>query len=467
MHSPKLLPLSAAPALLLLAAAVAGLSIGQAARPDEATERLAADVKLLRGAGIEPDGPGLLDFYRRQTLSEAQRHGIRELIKQLGADSFAAREKATDKLIALGSAALPALRQSLTHPDLEVVVRAKKCLEAHNSRDMAKVSAAAARVLTARRPPQAVAVLLAFLADAGPAEEDTLVGVLTALGVRDGKADPALVAALTDKLPLRRAVAAEVLAHVGDARQRVLVRKLLTDAERAVRLHVAVALTYARDHEAVPALIDAVADSRAGQAREAQELLCRLAGAKAPRVKPGDEAAARKSYRDAWTAWWKEHGSRVDLVALDAGPPRKARVRARASATEKAECAADKPFDLIRPTTWAAGGYAPHWIEADLGASTQLASIRLVTSQLPDGQTTHEVWLSNDPIGEQRTRAKLAHTFKGHTKSNQRLKFDFPKGLAARYIQIRTTASPSWVAWGPIELYVGRTRSHFVREKDN
>jgi hypothetical protein len=94
-----------------------------------------------------------------------------------------------------------------------------------------------------------------------------------------------------------------------------------------------------------------------------------------------------------------------------------------------------------------------------------LAGIRLVACQLPDGETTHEVWVSDEPIGEDRARAKLAHTFKGHTESSKPLLFDFPKELAARYVQIRTVASPSWVAWGPIELRVGRTRSRFVRDE--
>ena len=94
------------------------------------------------------------------------------------------------------------------------------------------------------------------------------------------------------------------------------------------------------------------------------------------------------------------------------------------------------------------------WIEMDLKAVRQLGGLRLVTSQWPNGPTTHEVWVAPEPIGDQRTKAKLAHTFKGQTQSSDVLRFDFPKGLTGRYIQIRTTESPSWVGWAEIELGV-------------
>jgi hypothetical protein len=71
--------------------------------------------------------------------------------------------------------------------------------------------------------------------------------------------------------------------------------------------------------------------------------------------------------------------------------------------------------------------------------------------------------VSQEPIGEDRSKAKLVHTFNGPTQNLQALKLDFPPGLSARYVQIRTTQSPSWVAWAAIEVHVGRTRSSFVK----
>jgi hypothetical protein len=70
------------------------------------------------------------------------------------------------------------------------------------------------------------------------------------------------------------------------------------------------------------------------------------------------------------------------------------------------------------------------------------------------GPTTHEVWVSNEPIGDDRSKAKLAHTFKGDFKDTKELKFTFPKDLSARYIQVRTTQSPTWIAWWEVEIRV-------------
>jgi HEAT repeat protein len=453
-----------APALAGMMAEVAASSV--LAAPPDAEKCLAGDLKLLKDAGVKTDGPGLVEFFRKEIMSEAQRRGIEEAISQLGDDSFEVREKATRKLIALGHAAVPALQRALKHRDLEIVRRARWCLDALKGIPPAELRAAAARALIVRKPPEGAQVLLAFLPDAADtAEEDRIVAALTALGVREGKVDRALITALTDKLPLRRAFAAEVLAAGGGANDRAAIRKLLADADRGVRLHVAVALTYARDKAAVPVLIDVTADLPPDRTREAQELLRLLAGAKAPRTAPGGHAAARKRYRDDWNAWWKEHGTAVDLARVEAGPPSKAKVAARASATWNKDVTPDKPFDLDRPGFWSSGGYAPQWIEADLGATNRLAKLRMTPSQLPEEcDTTHEIWASEEPIGDNCTKAKLIHTFKGRTESGRPLAFDFPKGLSARYIQIRTTASASWVAWIHIELQVGRIRSRFVQD---
>jgi hypothetical protein len=116
---------------------------------------------------------------------------------------------------------------------------------------------------------------------------------------------------------------------------------------------------------------------------------------------------------------------------------------------------------------WNAGDYAPQWIEADLGAPTELATLVLHMTQLPAGQTTHEVWISNEAIGEKRRGAKLAHTFTGHTDDNQRLQLEFPKGLVARYVQILTTRSPSWVAWVEVELRVQRQGGRYLCWSDH
>jgi hypothetical protein len=149
-------------------------------------------------------------------------------------------------------------------------------------------------------------------------------------------------------------------------------------------------------------------------------------------------------------------------LALPAAiPTRKLLVGTRASSSWDNHTP-DRAFDGNRGTMWNAGDYAPQWIEADLGAPTRLASLRLGITQLPAGPTTHEVWVSDEPIGADRSRARLVHIFSGRTDDNQRLRLDFPNGSFARYVQVHTTQSPSWVAWAEVEVRVDRPDGRYV-----
>jgi F5/8 type C domain/HEAT repeats len=425
--------------------------------PDK--EELAADEKVLKDAGIAPDEPGLLEFFKKQTGTESQRRLIGELIKQLGDDDFMVREKATRELIGLGPVARTALQQARKHEDAEVSARAERCLEALSNGSHSELLVSAARVLSTRKSAKAAEVLLAFLptAAASGVEED-IIQAVTVLAVNDGKAHPALVQALTDALPLRRAAAGEALARAGLPEHSEAVRKLLKDAEPAVRLRVSLVLVCSGDRNGVPVLIDLLPHLTRDQAWQAEDIFYRLDAAKAPRLPLGDEVAERKKYRDECLAWWKEHGAKADLALLEGDPRRKAKMRARASQSWENNTP-DKAIDGDRRTVWNAGnppppGGAGQWIELDLGALRRLGGLLMVTSQLPDGPTTHEIWVSTEPIGEDRTRARLVHTFKGPTKSGDVFRFDFPKRLSGRYVQVRTTDSPSWVSWSEIELGV-------------
>lgn len=111
-------------------------------------------------------------------------------------------------------------------------------------------------------------------------------------------------------------------------------------------------------------------------------------------------------------------------------------------------------FDGRRDTDWNSGNYAPAWIEADLGAAARLAEIVLVPGQDIVGVTTHEIWISAEPIGDDRTKARLVHTFHGETANHQRLVFEFPDEVTARYVQVRTTQSPTWISWYEVEIRV-------------
>src|SRR5581483_3366028 len=120
---------------------------GGAAEPAKAAEPAAADLDLLSKSGIGTDGPGLVEFFRKRTVSDTDRGKIKELVRQLGADSYQARENASAQLAALGSAAETELRQALSDRDVEIVRRAEACLKLIQKGVAASVPAAAARVL--------------------------------------------------------------------------------------------------------------------------------------------------------------------------------------------------------------------------------------------------------------------------------------------------------------------------------
>src|SRR6266516_2436558 len=100
-------------------------------------------------------------------------------------------------------------------------------------------------------------------------------------------------------------------------------------------------------------------------------------------------------------------------------------------------------------TMWNSGGYAPQWIQLDLGQLATVSQIRLNVAQLPDGQTTHEIYGETDPQA-----LTLIRTPSGFTQSGQWLEPTFAPAINnTRYLKILTTASPSWVAWNEIEVY--------------
>src|SRR5262249_61016265 len=100
----------------LLPAIVTGLALAllQAPSPAEKDEQAVRDEQVLREAGIDTDGPGLLAFFRKHTTTAADVANIEQLIKDLGDDSFRLRERATSRLRAIGDSAVPLLRRPYT-----------------------------------------------------------------------------------------------------------------------------------------------------------------------------------------------------------------------------------------------------------------------------------------------------------------------------------------------------------------
>lgn len=277
-----------------------------------------ADEKLLKEAGLGSDGPGLLAFLRRRTLTEADRQDLQQQILQLGSADFAIRERATQTLTARGTPALRYLREAVKDTDPEISRRAAQCLEEIEAGPGPGLPAAAVRLLAVRKPPEAITTLLRYLpfADDAAIEEEALTA-LVILDLGQAKVHPALFAALQDPSALQRAAAAYVLGQRPDKDQREPVRQLLKDNDPLVQLRAAQALALSQDKTAVPVLVSLLDRAPPEVTWQAEEFLLRLAGDQAPNIAAGAPTPeARRQWREAWANWWRDKGAALDLSTL-------------------------------------------------------------------------------------------------------------------------------------------------------
>ncbi len=171
----------------------------------------AQEERLLDKAGVKADGPSLRAYLAKLRPDPVAVEKARALVKLLGDESFAVREKTAEELVALGAPAIPALQTATRDEDLEVARRAALCLEKITMRGNRDTTRAAVRLLVLRAPDGAAETLLALL----PGAEDGLVedirSALVPLAQQPGGPDAALLRALDDKDPARRDAARAVL----------------------------------------------------------------------------------------------------------------------------------------------------------------------------------------------------------------------------------------------------------------
>jgi HEAT repeat protein len=262
------------------------------------------DEKEVQDAYIDTSGPGLLELFRKRVPGQVGRAQLAALVQQLGDPSPKVRVKAHRELVSLGSPAVPLLRRASKElDDVEYAARARLCLEQIQG---TSVLAAAARLLGELKPEGTTEVLLNYLPfadDEGVIEEIT--ATLNEVAAPNGKVDPALLRALEDKSPTRRAFAAEVLCRKGGKNWKSNVRKLLKDPKPTVRMRAAVALANLRDAEAIPVLIELLADLSGDQCKPVEDYLTQLAGDWSIGVPGGNDEVARGLRRKLWTEWWK------------------------------------------------------------------------------------------------------------------------------------------------------------------
>ena len=259
----------------------------------------------------DTEGPWLPERTEEANLRpEVDPVKVQDLIQKLGDNTFEVREKAEKDLVRLGVPILPLLRQVFRDPpDLEARARIRACIETiEGENEKAKEEylprfLALARLVALRKPPGAAEAILAYLPsqdEDGLREE--LQNALAAVAFSKGEANPVLLKALTDSSATRRIAAARALCTVPQPDHLEKARRLLQDADPAVRLAVALALAEARDPGALPALASFIAQAPADLAAQAEDFLSQLAGEAGPKDLPQGEVN-REKRSAAWASW--------------------------------------------------------------------------------------------------------------------------------------------------------------------
>ena len=101
-------------------------------------------------------------------------------------------------------------------------------------------------------------------------------------------------------------------------------------------------------------------------------------------------------------------------------------------------------------SSWNSRTYAPQWVMINLGFPQTVHYLNLVVAQHPKGKTRHVISgiLSNGKEVELKVE-------EGITESNNELTVFIPedKREDIRAVRVKTTESPSWVAWREIKVY--------------
>jgi HEAT repeat protein len=277
------------------------------------------DDETLHTAGLETDGPSLLAFFNARAHADIDPERLRLLLQQLTAASNQERSLATAEFLGLGPLAIPTLRRAandLSEP--EVARRAAHCLKWLEGPSSTSLPVSAARVLSRGKPRGSAAALLAYLPFAdNPEVLQAVTAALAAVALPNGKPDPALLRGLADPLAVRRAAAGVALARSAPGEQLPDVRKLLKDSAPGVRLRTALALAEAHDEEAIPVLIELLADLPIERRKRVEDFLQSLAGEWSPTLNfAGEDEIGRKIRRDAWSIWWRNVDGASLLAAV-------------------------------------------------------------------------------------------------------------------------------------------------------
>lgn len=291
-----------------------------------------SDEDALKQAGLSPTDPEpLLEYLKARTLSEVDQTKIGDVIKKFAADDFETRVKASEEVERFGPAAIGPLKTAEKSSDPEVAYRARLTLRRMEKVPHTAVATAAVRAVVKLKPKDGAAVLLGFLPMADTEEVgDEIRAALVGLAVVGGKTEPALLAALDDKLVVRRSAAYVALIEGGDPKERIRIKDAYPKVKAAIRKEAdtdakfrglwALLMT-GREKEFVPDLIDLIPKLQRGRIWQLEELLLQLAGdAKPADAKFGKGEDGLTKAKVAWAGWWEKKGAALDLSKFEFNP---------------------------------------------------------------------------------------------------------------------------------------------------
>ena len=283
-----------------------------------------SDEDALKAAGLSPeDGTRLVAYLKLRTLSDSEQGKIAGIIKRFGADDFNERVKAAEEVEFYGPAAVGPLKAAERDADPEIAYRARLALKRVSKVPHTAVAAAAVRAILRLKPNGAASALIGFL----PLADDETIAqaireALMGLALKDGKAEQALIAALTDNSAVRRSAAylALIQSKAKDALPQVRAA-VLTDADPEAKfIGLWSLLMTTREKEFIPELISLAPQMGRGRIWQLEDLLLQMAGGhpKGGRFLKSPESLA--AARDTWLNWWKEKGDKVDFAKFDYMP---------------------------------------------------------------------------------------------------------------------------------------------------
>ena len=292
---------------VLALAVVCGLS---AAGISEQAAQGDADVAALIAAGAKPDAAGLSEYLKHFLPSASYSDRVSQLIKDLGAEEFAVRQRATEALAGLAVFPREALEKAARSEDPEVRNRAEGLIE--RGEDQGKRTLVAALAVVAKQKIKGLAAEV-LAAGAHCPQVDRPVAVTEALVATVAPADAEMLRReLRSETTWRRSAAAAALDHLLAAKADKDLLALLKDPDDSVRLAVGCLLVNRANRAGLVSLTELLASKDHSIRCQSSQALRWLIGERFD-YDPFAGPDERKEAAEKWLAWAREPGRQARL----------------------------------------------------------------------------------------------------------------------------------------------------------